>query len=291
MKSMTGFGRANYDKDGRNYVIDIKTVNNKYSDVNIKISRRISFIEEKVRKQIASKISRGKVDLTINFVDYSSKAKNVVLNKEIAKEYIKQLREIADENELSENINVVEIAKLPDILNSTDMDNEEEFTNEALQCLDMALDNLIEMRTREGENIKQDLLQRITRVENLVNQISEKSNGLVEEYVIKLEKRVKEILKTDVVDENRIAQEAVIYADKTSIEEEITRLKSHIEQLYELINNTQTPIGKKLDFIIQEMNRETNTIGSKSGSNNITKLVINLKVELEDIREQIQNIE
>ena len=291
MKSMTGFGRANYDKDGRNYIIDIKTVNNKYSDINIKISRRISFIEEKVRKQITSKISRGKVDLTINFVDYSSKAKNVVLNKEIAKEYIKQLREIADENELSENINVVEIAKLPDILNSTDMDDEEEITNEALQCLDMALDNLIEMRTREGESIKQDLLQRITRVENLVNQISEKSNGLVEEYVIKLEKRVKEILKTDEVDENRIAQEAVIYADKTSIEEEITRLKSHIEQLNELINNTQTPIGKKLDFIIQEMNRETNTIGSKSGSNDITKLVIDLKVELEDIREQIQNIE
>lgn len=291
MKSMTGFGRANYDKDGRNYIIDIKTVNNKYSDINIKISRRISFIEEKVRKQITSKISRGKVDLTINFVDYSSKAKNVVLNKEIAKEYIKQLREIADENELSENINVVEIAKLPDILNSTDMDDEEEITNEALQCLDMALDNLIEMRTREGENIKQDLLQRITRVENLVNQISEKSNGLVEEFVIKLEKKVKEILKTDEVDENRIAQEAVIYADKTSIEEEITRLKSHIEQLNELINNTQTPIGKKLDFIIQEMNRETNTIGSKSGSNDITKLVIDLKVELEDIREQIQNIE
>ena len=291
MKSMTGFGRANYEKDGRNYVIDIKTVNNKYSDISIKISRRISFIEEIARKQIAGKITRGKVDVTINFLDYSTKAKNIVLNKEIAREYIKQLREIADENELSENINVVEIAKLPDILNSMDLDNEEEITNEALQCLDMALENLIEMRTKEGENIKQDFLTRISRVENLVNQISAESNGLIEEYVIKLEKRVKEILKTDEVDENRIAQEAVIYADKTSIEEEITRLKSHIEQLNELINNTQTPIGKKLDFIIQEMNRETNTIGSKSGSNDITKLVIDLKVELEDIREQIQNIE
>ena len=291
MKSMTGFGRANYEKDGRNYVIDIKTVNNKYSDISIKISRRISFIEEIARKQIAGKITRGKVDVTINFLDCSTKAKNIVLNKEIAREYIKQLREIADENELSENINVAEIAKLPDILNSMDLDNEEEITNEALQCLDMALENLIEMRTKEGENIKQDFLTRISRVENLVNQISAESNGLIEEYVIKLEKRVKEILKTDVVDENRIAQEAVIYADKTSIEEEITRLKSHIEQLNDLINNTQTPIGKKLDFIIQEMNRETNTIGSKSGSNNITKLVIDLKVELENIREQIQNIE
>lgn len=208
MKSMTGFGRANYDNDGRNYVIDIKTVNNKYSDISVKISRRISFIEEKIRKQISNKITRGKVDVTINFFDYSTKAKNIVLNKEIAREYIKQLREIADENELSENINVVEIAKLPDILNSMDMDNEEEITNEALICLNMALDNLIEMRTREGENIKQDLLERISRVESLINQISIESNGLIEEYVIKLEKRVKDILKTDVVDENRIAQEA-----------------------------------------------------------------------------------
>ncbi len=291
MKSMTGFGRANYDNDGRNYVIDIKTVNNKYSDISVKISRRISFIEEKIRKQISNKITRGKVDVTINFFDYSTKAKNIVLNKEIAREYIKQLREIADENELSENINVVEIAKLPDILNSMDMDNEVDITNVALICLYLPFDNLIQMRTREGENIKQDLLERISRVESLINQISIESNGLIEEYVIKLEKRVKDILKTDVVDENRIAQEAVIYADKTSIEEELTRLKSHIDQLRELINNTQTPIGKKLDFIIQEMNRETNTIGSKSGSNNITKKVIDLKVELEDIREQIQNIE
>lgn len=291
MKSMTGFGRANYDKDGRSYVVDIKTVNNKYSDISVKMPRRISSVEEKVRKQISTKIARGKVDVAINFFDYSNKAKNIILNKEIAREYIKQLREIADENELSENISVVEIAKLPDILNSIDIDNDEEIENEVLICLDMALDNLITMRTREGENIKQDLLERISRVESLVNQIAVESNGLVEEYVIKLEKRVKDILKTDVVDENRIAQEAVMYADKTSIEEEITRLRSHIEQLHELINNEQTPIGKKLDFIIQEMNRETNTIGSKSGSNEITKLVIDLKVELEDIREQIQNIE
>lgn len=291
MKSMTGFGRANYENDGRSYIIDIKTVNNRYSDINVKTPRRISFIEEKVRKQITNRITRGKVDVTITFFDYSSKAKNIVLNKEIAREYIKQLREIADENELSENINVVEIAKLPDILNSTDMDNEEEITNEILQCLDMALDNLIEMRTKEGENIKQDLLERISRVDNLVNEITLEADGIVDEYVTKLEKRVKEILKTDVVDENRIAQEAVIYADKTSIEEELTRLKSHVAQFNELINNTDIPIGKKLDFIIQEMNRETNTIGSKSGSNDITKIVIDLKVELEDIREQIQNIE
>ena len=154
----------------------------------------------------------------------------------------------------------------------------------------MALDSLIEMRKAEGENIKQDLLERIERVQNLVDKIAENSKGIVEEYVSKLEKRVKEILKTDVVDENRIAQEAVIYADKTSIEEELTRLNSHIVQFKELVNS-DGPVGKKLDFMIQEMNRETNTIGSKAGSGEITKAVIDLKVELEDIREQIQNIE
>lgn len=290
MKSMTGFGRASLESNGKNYIIEIKTVNNKYSDITVKSPKRLSFMEDRIRKQIANRITRGKVEVSVSFFDFSNKSKNVVLNKEIAKEYIKQLREIADENNLSENISVVEIAKLPDILNSIDSDNDEEITSEALQCLNMALDSLIEMRKTEGENIKQDLLVRIERVQNLVDKIAENSKGIVEEYVSKLEKRVKEILKTDVVDENRIAQEAVIYADKTSIEEELTRLNSHIVQFKELVN-CDGPVGKKLDFMIQEMNRETNTIGSKAGSGEITKAVIDLKVELEDIREQIQNIE
>lgn len=290
MKSMTGFGRASLESNGKNYIIEIKTVNNKYSDITVKSPKRLSFMEDKIRKQIANIITRGKVEVSVSFFDFSNKSKNVVLNKEIAKEYIKQLREIADENNLSENISVVEIAKLPDILNSIDSDNDEEIASEALQCLNMALDSLIEMRKAEGENIKQDLLVRIERVQNLVDKIAENSKGIVEEYVSKLEKRVKEILKTDVVDENRIAQEAVIYADKTSIEEELTRLNSHIVQFKELVNS-DGPVGKKLDFMIQEMNRETNTIGSKAGSGEITKAVIDLKVELEDIREQIQNIE
>lgn len=290
MKSMTGFGRASLESNGKNYIIEIKTVNNKYSDITVKSPKRLSFMEDRIRKQIANRITRGKVEVSVSFFDFSNKSKNVVLNKEIAKEYIKQLKEIADENNLSENISVVEIAKLPDILNSIDSDNDEEITSEALQCLNMALDSLIEMRKAEGENIKQDLLVRIERVQNLVDKIAENSKGIVEEYVSKLEKRVKEILKTDVVDENRIAQEAVIYADKTSIEEELTRLNSHIVQFKELVNS-DGPVGKKLDFMIQEMNRETNTIGSKAGSGEITKAVIDLKVELEDIREQIQNIE
>ena len=161
MKSMTGFGRAIYENSNRNYIIDLKTVNNKYSDINVKLPRRISFLEEKIRKAIANKITRGKVETNITFFDYSSKSKKIVLNKEIAKEYIKQLREIADENELSEDINVVEIAKLPDILNSIDVEDDEEIAEETLQCLNMALDNLIEMRAKEGENIKKDLARRL----------------------------------------------------------------------------------------------------------------------------------
>ena len=290
MKSMTGFGRASFENNGKNYIIEIKTVNNKYSDITVKSPKRLSFMEDKIRKQIANRITRGKIEVSVSFFDFSNKSKNVVLNKEIAKEYIKQLREIADENNLSENISVVEIAKLPDILNSIDSDNDDEITNETLKCLNMALDSLIDMRKTEGKNIKLDLLIRIERVQKLVDKIAENSKGIVEEYVSKLEKRVKEILKTDVVDENRIAQEAVIYADKTSIEEELTRLNSHIVQFKELVNS-EGPVGKKLDFMIQEMNRETNTIGSKAGSGEITKAVIDLKVELEDIREQIQNIE
>ena len=291
MNSMTGFGRANYENEGRNYIIDIKTVNNKYRDVNVKLPRRLSIIEEKIRKEVSNKISRGKIDIVITFNDFSSKFNQITLNKEIANEYIKQLRKIAKENDIVSNIDLIEIANLPDVLNITEIDNEEEITKETLHCLNIALDSLIKMREVEGTNIKEDFKERIIRVENIVSNIEKNTTGLVEEYVKKLEKRVKEILDKNIVDENRIAQEAVIYADKISIEEELTRLKSHINQFNELIENKNEPIGKKLDFIIQEMNRETNTIGSKSGNSNITNLVIDLKMELEDIREQIQNIE
>ena len=291
MKSMTGFGRANLEKNGRNYIIEIKTVNNKYNDITVKLPRSVSFMEEVIRKFTANKIHRGKVDITLNLYDYSNKIKKIVLNKELAKEYINQLKKIAEENNLSQEINVVDVAKLPDICNIIQTEDTEEIQKEIMECLETAITNLLQMRTAEGENIKQDLKTRIKRVEQIIEQISSESTGLIEEYVVKLRKRVTELLNSDQIDENRIAQEAVIYADKTSIEEELTRLKSHTKQFNELIEEANGPVGKKLDFIIQEMNRETNTIGSKSGSNNITKLVIDMKVELEDIREQIQNIE
>lgn len=288
---MTGFGRSNLEIDGRNYIIDIKTVNNRYSDISVRLPRTMNFAEELVRKEISNSITRGKVDISINFYDYSNKTKKVILNRQLANDYINQLKEIARENDLSEDINIVDIAKLPEILNSVDSDDMEIVKQEILKCLKNAINNLLEMREKEGEIIKQDLNIRIIKVEQIIEKISLEMTGLIEEYVERLKNRVKELLNLDYVDENRIAQEAVIYADKMSIEEELTRLRSHIVQFKDLINNSQEPIGKKLDFIIQEMNRETNTIGSKSGNNNITNLVINLKVELEDIREQIQNIE
>ena len=291
MKSMTGFGRANLEKNGRNYIVEIKTVNNKYNDITVKLPRSISFMEEEIRKFTAKKIQRGKVDITLNLYDYTDKIKKIILNKELAKDYINQLKEIAEENNLSQEINVVDVAKLPDICNIIQSDDMEEIQKEIMECLDKAITNLLQMRIAEGKNIKQDLKTRIKRVEQIIEQISSESTGLIEEYVVKLRKRVTELLSAEQIDENRIAQETVIYADKISIEEELTRLRSHTKQFNELIEEDNVPIGKKLDFIIQEMNRETNTIGSKSGSNSITKLVIDMKVELEDIREQIQNIE
>ena len=290
MRSMTGFGRASLERNGRNYIIEIKTVNNKYNDISIRLPRSVSFMEEEIRKYTAKRITRGKTDITLNLYDYSDKIKKIVLNKELAKDYINQLKEIAQENNLSQEINVVDVAKLPDICNIIQSDDTEEIQKEIIECLEQAIDNLLQMRTTEGENIKHDLEARISRAEQIIEQISADSTGLIEEYVVKLKKRVTELLEGEQIDENRIAEEAVIYADKTSIEEELTRLNSHTKQFREIIN-ANGAIGKKLDFLIQEMNRETNTIGAKSGSNNITKLVIDMKVELEDIREQIQNIE
>lgn len=290
MKSMTGFGRANYENDGRTYNVEIKSVNHRYADISVKMPRCISYLEEKVKKEIANSISRGKIDVYITFENNSAKGKNIKINKELAKIYIDELKQLADENSINSNIPVTEISKFPDVLVIENLEEEDIIWNELEIVLKEALENFVVMRTQEGNKIKEDLEIRIERVEEKVSKISEYSTRLVEEYVVKLETRIKEILKTDVVDKERLNQEIVIYADKCSIEEELTRLNSHIIQFKNFIN-MENPIGKKIDFLIQEMNRETNTIGSKSGSLEITNMVIDIKTEIEDIREQIQNIE
>lgn len=290
MKSMTGFGRARLEKENRTYNIEIKSVNHRYNDITIKLPRSISYLEEKVKKEISSKIARGKVDVYINFDNNSAEGKNIKINQELATIYIQELKKLAKANEINDDISVTEVSKFPDVLTIENVEDEDIIWNELAICLEEAINNFIEMRQIEGNKIKEDLERRIEKVSDKVCEISKYSTGLVEEYVVKLEARIKEILKTDVVDKERLAQEIVIYADKCSVEEEITRLKSHIIQFKDLIN-LDVPVGKKIDFLIQEMNREANTMGSKSGSLSITNLVIDIKTELEDIREQIQNIE
>ncbi len=291
MKSMTGFGRAKQIMNGREYNIEIKSVNHKYNDINIKLPRSISYIEEMIRKQVSNKIARGKIDIYITFNNFSVDGKLVTINKDLAKLYINQLKELANETKINSNIEVIDICKFPDILQiQTDEENEDCIKEELNMCLEEAINNLNDMKTKEGIKIKEDLIKRMDRVEAMVTNIFEFSTGLIEEYVVKLKERIQDLLHTDIIDETRIAQETVIYSDKCSVEEELTRLKSHIKQFRDLME-LDLAIGKKLDFIIQEMNRETNTIGSKSVKLEITDLVIDIKTELENIREQIQNIE
>ena len=291
IRSMTGYGKGSLNLEGREYQIEIKSVNHRYLDINIKMPRTLSYLEETVKKEISEKIKRGKIDVFVTFENNSQEGRNIKINKELAKIYINQLKELAQEEKISSNIEVIDIAKFPDILTIKTDEEDEKIKNEIILATKEATDKIVEMKSIEGQKIAQDLLARIEKIENKIEEISKKSTGLIEEYVVKLEKRIKEILKTEEVDKARLAQEVVIYADKCSVEEEITRLKSHIYQFKNLIADNNETIGKKLDFIIQEMNRETNTIGSKANNLEITNGVIDIKTELEDIREQIQNIE
>ena len=291
IRSMTGYGKGSLSIDGREYQVEIKSVNHRYLDINIKMPKTLGYLEEQIKKEISEKIKRGKIDVFITFENNSQEGKNIKINKELAKIYINQLKELAEEENISSNIEVIDIAKFPDVLTIKIEQEDEKIKNEILQVTKDATDKIIEMKNIEGQKIAQDLLERIEKIGNKIEEISKKSTGLIEEYVVKLEKRIKEILKTEEIDKSRIAQEVVIYADKCSIEEEITRLKSHIYQFKNLIADDNETIGKKLDFIIQEMNRETNTIGSKANNLEITNGVIDIKTELEDIREQTQNIE
>ena len=290
IKSMTGYGKSNLSIDSREYQVEIKTVNHKYIDTNIRMPRTISYLEEDIRKLVTSKLKRGKVDISITFENYSKDGNDIRINTELAKIYIENLKKLAEEEKLSSNIDVTEITKLPDVLTIKSNLDEKQIKEELLHVVGDAVNQLIDMRKNEGKRISEDILVKISQVEEKKDEIFALSTGLIDEYVVKLETRIKEILRTEEIDKSRLMQEVVIYADKCSVEEEITRLKSHIGQLRNLIDSDE-PSGKKMDFLIQEMNRETNTIGSKANNLEITNRVVDIKTILEDIREQIQNIE
>lgn len=290
IRSMTGYGKQNLSVEGREYQIEIKSVNHRYLDINVKIPKAISYLEETIKKEISNKIKRGKIDVFVSFENNSEEGRKIEINKQLAKLYIEQLKELAQEEKIESNIEVMDIAKIPDVLTIKVDEENSKIKDEIKQVTQGAVTRILEMKNIEGEKISQDLLQRIRNIQSKIVEISAKSTGLIEEYVVKLEERIKELLKTEEIDKTRIAQEVVIYADKCSVQEEVTRLKSHIGQFRNLINTDQA-VGKKLDFLIQEMNRETNTIGSKANNLEITNNVIDIKTELENIREQIQNIE
>ena len=290
IKSMTGYGRGNITKNEREYQIEIKSVNHRYLDISVKMPRQLSYLEDSIKKEISNKVKRGKIDVFIIFNNNSLEGRTIKINTELAHAYIEELKQLAKNENILSDIQVTEISKYPDVLNIQNEQDDDKIKEEVIEVLNDAIDNFISMRQAEGIKISEDLLKRLDYIQEKVNEIYKFSTGLIEEYVVKLETRIKEFLKDQEIDKQRLAQEVVIYADKCSVEEEITRLNSHILQFKNLLNSDEA-VGKKLDFIVQEMNRETNTIGSKANNLNITNNVIDLKTEIENIREQIQNIE
>ncbi len=288
LKSMTGYGRSIYESNKRRFIIEIKSVNHKYNDISIKMNKNINYLENTIRKKIKKNISRGKIDVHISLEELEID-KKININKNLAEKYISNIKEIAKENNTEIIINMSDILMIPDIMSANENVEDSELEKELLAGLDIAINNFIDMRIKEGEKIQEDLSNRLDIISKYLNEINSYSTGLVEEYIVKLKKRIKEILKDDVVDKNRLSMEVVIFADKCSIEEELTRLNSHIVQFKSMLNENN--IGKKMDFLIQEMNREINTIASKANCLEITKLVVEVKNELENIREQVQNIE
>ena len=289
-KGMLNLVGGKVEKNEKEYQVEIKSVNHRYLDISVKMPRILSYLEEAIKKEIATYVKRGKIDVFITFQNNSTEGKEIKINTEIAKIYIDELKRLAKQEEILANIEVTEISKFPDVLSIQNNQEDETIKDELIETVRKATKNLVQMRQVEGQKIAEDLRERIQTIQEKVKEISSLSTGLIEEYVVKLEGRIKEILKNQEVDPARLAQEVVIYADKCSVEEEVTRLKSHISQFQKLLDSEEA-IGKKLDFIIQEMNRETNTIGSKANNLEITNNVIDVKTELENVREQIQNIE
>ncbi len=291
IKSMTGFGRGENSQDGMEFTVEIKTVNHRYSDIFVRMPRQIGFLEDKVRDLVGKAISRGKIDVYITYFNYGDDAKLVTMDEGLAKTYISATQSLRDKFYLKDDITVSLIARYPDVLKVEQAKEDEDLLWAMLKvATEKALDTLIIMRQTEGEGLKNVLLDRADYVESIVAEIAKRAPEIPKEYKLKLTARIKDLLDQQPLDENRIATEVAVFADRCSIDEELVRMTSHIGQLREALSMDQ-PVGRKLDFLVQEMNREINTIGSKANDLSITKNVVEIKSEIEKIREQIQNIE
>ena len=293
VKSMTGFGRA-ASEEGKDKVfsVEIKSVNHRYLDINTRMPKAMIPLEEKIRRKIKEYLNRGKVDLFINYKNYGKSDSVATLNLDFAKTYVEALKVLKNEfSDLKDDLSLSLISRHPEVISIEEKEESlDEIWEEISNLLDISLKAMLEMREFEGDKLKEDIILKSNEIENLVNRIEEKSKLIVENYKLKLEDRLTDILGKVEVDENRLAMEIAIFADKAAIDEEIIRLKSHIKHLRETLELSE-PIGRKLDFIMQEMNREANTIASKSTDLDITNNVIDIKNTLEKIREQVQNIE
>lgn len=291
IKSMTGFGRGENVGHKKQAVVEIKSVNHRYSEILVKMPRQYSHLEERLRRNILNYISRGRVEVYVKLEDTGLKTREVQVDKELALAYYKALKELAALTDSTFDISVTEIAQLPDVLKIEEPEEDlEEIWKDIEDSLQMAIGSFLEMRTIEGQKLETDLRERLSAIESVTRRIEVKSPQIVDIYRDKLKMRIKEIMDNGQVDENRLALEVALFADKCSIAEEVVRLNSHIQQFLATLNESGA-VGRKLDFLLQEMNREVNTIGSKGNDLEITQNVVELKSELEKLREQIQNIE
>ncbi len=291
-KSMTGFGIGEFKDQYYNLSVECKTINHKYLDINPRMPRKLSFLEDKLRFLIKDHLGRGRVDIFVKFETITSVGSQLVYDAELAKQYYHILKNIKSDFGLEEPISPVDIAKFPDVVKITEAEDDEEILwNMLSDAANKALENLCNMRIIEGKKLEKDILARADLLERSVCDLEKYTDTIEKEYKDKLYARISELLDDPkVVDEYRLAQEVAIYADKSNITEEIVRFKSHINQLRDTVTADES-VGRKMDFLIQEMNREVNTMGSKSSDVSIANLVINMKAELEKIREQVQNIE
>lgn len=291
IKSMTGFGRCEVSENNRKFTVEMKSVNHRYLDVNIKMPKKLNFFEAAIRSLLKDYIQRGKVDIFISYEDLTENNVCVKYNQDIAGEYLKYLKLMAEQFELDNDIRVSTLSRYPEVFTMEEQAIDEEGIWKTLEkALTGACEGFVESRIREGEHLKNDLVQKLDMMLSHVDFIHERSPQIISEYKQKLQDKVKDLLADTKVDENRLLMEVTIFADKVCVDEEIVRLRSHVETTKSTLL-TGGSMGRKLDFIAQEMNREANTILSKASDLEISNRAIELKTEIEKVREQIQNIE